>query len=243
MPVTWVPITWVPVIAALVGALAFAQEPAPARGKMGPSMLVLPVPGAALSAETIEERTSKLPDGTTKTEVLATTTFRDAAGRIRTEQNQEGPNGESALVMTIVDRVEGFMAVLIPSEKFAGRYQFPKQDPSSGLGIAMLGGPLAAVPGEKSITSESLGKETIDEIEYQGERTTTTSDDQSSLVGIYELWQSKELGLFGLMKSSCPEEQITTKIRKVDRSAPDRELFKIPSDYFIRDLKEDDPKQ
>jgi hypothetical protein len=53
----------------------------------------------------------------------------------------------------------------------------------------------------------------------------------------------RELGLLGLIKSSGPEGQITAKIRKVDRSAPDPELFKIPPDYFIRELKEYDSKQ
>jgi hypothetical protein len=125
----------------------------------------------------------------------------------------------------------------------AARFQFPKQDPSAQLGIAILGGPLVTVPGNKSTESESLGKQTIDGIEYTGNRTTTTSDQQPALVGVEEFWQSQELGLIGLMKSSGPDGQKTAKLRNVDRRTPDPELFKIPASYSVRDLKEADPPQ
>jgi hypothetical protein len=204
---------------------------------------VLPVSGVPLSAETIEERTTKLPDGTTKTEVLTSKAFRDAAGRMRIEMNIDGPNGERTPMVQIIDRAAGFMAILVPEEEMAARIQFPKQDPSSPGGIAFLGGPLIMVPGTKSFKTESIGKQTIDGIEYEGERTTATSDEQPSLVGVEERWESRELGLIGLTKSSGPDEQATAKIRNLDRSVPDPALFQIPPDYFIRELREDDPPQ
>lgn len=223
--------------------MVLAQTPAPKPGNnAGRAMLVLPVAGTPLLAEIVEERTTKLSDGTSKAEILTSKVFRDADGRMRTESSVEGANGESTPIITIMDRANGFMALLVPAEKMAGRFQFPKQDPSQRGGIAFMGNPLIRVSGKKSFKSESIGKQTIDGIEYEGERTTSTSDEQPTLIGIEERWMNRELGLFALMKSSGPDGQSTAKLRNVDRSAPDPALFKIPADYYIRELKDDQPQ-
>jgi len=219
-----------------LGALTtLAQTPPPKQSNtVGPSMLVMPKAAVPLSAEIVEERTTKLPDGTSKTETLTGKVYRDADSRMRIETRVQGPNDESTPAVQIIDAADGFMAILIPQEKMAVRIQMPKQDPSK-LGVARLGNPLIRVPGKKSFKSEELGKQTIDGIEYEGRRTTTTSEEQPKLVGVEEEWTNRELGLIGLMKSSGPDGQSTTKLQKVDRSAPDPALFKIPADYSIRD--------
>lgn len=204
-------------------------------------MLVLPGPGAPLSAETMEERTTKLPDGTSKTDVLTSKVFRDADGRVRTEMEIDEPNG-SAPMLQIFDRPDGFMAILLPEQRMAARFELPKSG-AAGFSVSFLGNPLIRVPGKKSMKTEKLGKQTIDGIEYDGERTTTTSVEQPSLVGVEERWQARELGLFGLLKSSGPDQQSTAQLRNVDRKATDPNLFKIPADYFVREMKPDDPPQ
>lgn len=235
---------WTLIVAVLIGVVARAQTPAakPAQGTT-PALLVLPVPGAALSAESVEERTTKLPDGTSKTVVLRSKVYRDSSGRMRIEMSLDETGGEPGLFIQIVDRVSGFMAILLPLEKTAARVQFPKQDPSARVGLAIFGGPLIRVPGKKTLKSESLGKQIIDGIEYDGTRTTTTVDDQPSMIGVEERWTSRESGLIGLVKSSGPDEQITAKIHNVDRHAPDPTQFQIPADYFIRDMNPGDPAQ
>jgi hypothetical protein len=70
-----------------------------------------------------------------------------------------------------------------------------------------------------------------------------TVDDQPSMVGIEETWAAGQLGLFGMLKSSDPNLEATARIRHWDRHDPDPELFKIPPDYLIQDLKSDDPTQ
>lgn len=225
------------VAAAFVCATAMAQDPAsPPRQGRTPPTLVLPVPGAALSAEVVEERATKTPDGTSATEVITSKVFRDEAGRVREERTLDDATTQ---VIVIRNQPDGFVALLVPSQRMGGRFQLPKQDFSTGAGVAFLGGPLIRVPGEKSVKSESLGKQTIDGIEYKGERITTISKEQPSLVGIEEHWFSKDLGLFALMKSSGPDEQSTAKLTKVDRRAPDPALFQIPADYVVQDLKDD----
>lgn len=212
-----------------------AQTPSPKPSNtFGPQMLVMPRAGVPLSAEIVEERITKLPDGTTKTETLTSKVYRDADSRMRIETSIPGPNGESTPAVQIIDPADGFMAILIPIEKMAARFRFPKQDPSK-LGVARMGNPLIRVPGKKSFKSENIGKQTIDGIEYEGGRTTTTSEEQPALVGVEEEWGNRELGLTGLMKSSGPDGQSTGKLQKVDRSTPDPALFKIPADYYIRD--------
>ena len=229
--------------AVLTGAIALAQTPAsqPTQG-ITPATLVLPGSGAPLSAETVEERTTKLPDGTSKTDVLTSKVFRDADGRMRMEMNIEGPNRESAPMIQILDRPDGFMAILVPEQRMAARFEFPKSG-DAGFAVSFLGDPLIRVPGKKSVKTEKLGTQTIDGIEYEGERTTTTSDEQPSLVGVEERWEARELGLFGLMKSSGPDQQSTAKLTNVKRSAPDPNLFKIPPDYVVREMQMDGPPQ
>ncbi len=147
-------------------------------------MLVLPQPGAPLSAEIVEERTTKLPDGPSKTDVLTTKVFRDAEGRMRMEMNINGPNDPAPMIQ-ILDRPDGFTVILLPEQRMAARFGFPKSG-NGGFGVSFLGNPLIRVPGKKSRKTEKLGKQTIDGIEYEGERTTTTSDEQPSLVGLDE---------------------------------------------------------
>jgi hypothetical protein len=206
-----------------------------------PASLVLPVPGAPLSVEIVEERITKLPDGTSKTQVLTSKVYRDSTGRMRTEM--DAVSGESPIIVHIFDQAAGFMAILVPAEKAGGRFLFPKREPSTQGVFAFFGGPLIMVPGKKTTRSESLGKQTIEGIEFEGTRTTTTVDDQPSIIGVQDRWVADGLGLFGLEKSSGPDLEITAKIRNLDRHEPDPELFKIPPSYNIRDLKPDDPAQ
>jgi hypothetical protein len=150
----------------------------------------------------------------------------------------ETPDSDGSLPMIqLADPVEGFIAILEISTKIAHRVKFKNTGPAAGLAMSMGGGKgLTDVPGKKTRKTENLGKQTIDTIEYEGSRTTITSDDQPSLVAVSEYWGSKELGLIGLVKYSGPDEESTSRIEKVDRTVPDPALFAIPADYRVRDL-------
>jgi hypothetical protein len=227
------------IVAALISAAAMlAQKPTQGIER---ATLVLPMPGTPLSAEITEERTTKLPDGTSKTEVTTSRAYRDGAGRLRTEMDIASPSGGPSTIV-IFSIPDGFMAGLIPAEKMAGRFQFPNEDRSKmGFGFSRPG-PLITAPGKRTSKTENLGKQTIDGIEYEGTRTTTTVEDQPSIIGVEEEWTAP-LGLIGLMKSSGPDMQVTAKLHVVDRNDPDPRLFEIPPDYSIRELRWDDPRQ
>jgi hypothetical protein len=66
-------------------------------------------------------------------------------------------------------------------------------------------------------------------------------DGQPSIIGVQGHWMGRDLGLFGLEKSSGSDLESTTKIRNLDRHEPDPGLFTPPPDYNIRSLNPDDP--
>jgi hypothetical protein len=237
------------IAAGLMGTALLAQTPSskPVQ-RIPPVTMVLPVAGAPLSVDIVEERTTKLrtgkhSDGTSKTEVLTSKVYRDGAGRMRTEMEIVGDSGESTAIVIIFNKPDGFMAMLVPAEKGGGRFLFSKKQQSEGgFGFTTLD-PLITAHGKKTSKTESLGKQTIEGIEFEGERTTTTVDDQPSIVGVQDHWVARDLGLFGLEKSSGPDLESTTTIRNLDRHEPDPALFTPPADYEIRELNPDDPAQ
>jgi hypothetical protein len=236
---------WVPISVFLISTTALAQNPAPQPAKeISQATMVFPALGTPLSAEITEERITKLPDGTSKTEVRISKAFRDGAGRLRTEMDMAGPTGDPATLVQIFNGADGFVAVLIPVEKTAGRIRFPKGDPSKqGVGFPFSQpGPLITAPGKRTSKTESLGKQTIDGIEYEGTRTTTTLEGQPSIIAVDEEWAAP-LGWIGLIKSSGPDMQVTAKLHILDRRDPDPRLFEIPPDYLVRELTDEHPQQ
>jgi hypothetical protein len=221
------------IIAALATLAVFASAQAPHES---PTM-VPPISGVPLSVERIEEYVSKGPDGTSATEISKSKYYRDAAGRTRMEVESGQPFGDPILTIQLDSRVDGFIAVVDTQAKLVHRVRFPKgSSPDDwGVGLGPIG--LAGVSGKKTQKTEDLGKRNIGGVECVGFRTTTTADDQPSLVAVDELWMSKELGLIGLVKHSGPDGELTSRIQNVDRTVPDPTLFVIPADYRIRDME------
>jgi hypothetical protein len=216
---------------ALVAGAGFGQMPVVQQATM-----VFPVMGAPLAVEVVQEHATKLPDGTSKTETHISQVYRDASGRMRIEMQFPGPSGEPTTMIQIWNQPDGFMAALVPAEKYGGRLEIPKNG-NAGFGFSQVG-PLIKATGKKSEKNESLGTKTIDGIEYEGRRVTTTVDGQPALVAVDESWQSGELGLIGLIHSSGPDQEVTVKIRNLDRHDPDPTLFEIPADYSVVELRD-----
>ncbi len=225
----------------LISAAAMHAQSPPQKPTQGinRATLVLPYLGVPLSAEITEERTTKLPDGTSKTEVITSKACRDGAGRLRTEMDLANATGDQATIV-IFNIPHGFMTVIVPAEKLAARFQFPNEDRSKrGFGYAQPG-PAITAPGKKTSKTENLGKQTINGLEYEGTRTTTRVENQPSIVGVQKEWQSPD-GLIGLIKSSGPDLQVTAKLHVLGRREPDPRLFEIPPDYTISELTHDHP--
>jgi hypothetical protein len=206
-----------------------AQMPAGSPSRGG-APLVGMLRDAPLTVEQIEERTRKLPDGNSRTEVVEMKIYRDHVGRFRAET--KAPHRLSEMI-TLADPVEGFIALLVPSAKIAHRMLQPKSDSFLGIGTAWAGLQMSG----KDRKLENIGKLTIEGIEFEGIRTTVTSDDQPAVITVDERWMSKELALTGRVEATSPTEHYSARIKTVIRKDPDPGLFVIPADYTIRDLE------
>jgi hypothetical protein len=219
---------WSTIAAALAMAVIVSAQTA----RPSPPAMVLPIAGVPLSVDSVAESIAK----DAPKEISTTKYYRDAEGRMRIEMELPQPFGDPFLMIQIVDPIEGFMAVLENEAKIAHRLKMPKTaPPGRGFGIGFIS-PLVRVPGTKTMKTEELGKQTIEEIEFEGTRTTTTADEQPSIIAVEERWMSRELGLFGLFKHSGPDGESTARIQHADRTAPDPKLFVIPDDYRIREM-------
>jgi hypothetical protein len=218
----------------IAAAVTLAVVVSAQAAKPSPPAMVRPVPRGPLSFETIAEFVTKDPDGTSTSGPKKMKVYRDAAGRLRSEMEVRDALGGPVLAIILVDPVESSITVLETWNKIAHRL---KGGPGGGLGTSIGPIGLITVPGKKTRKTENLGKQTIEGVEFEGTRTTTTSDEQPSLVAVDESWESKELGLYGLVKHSGPDGEMTSRIQNVDRTVPDPELFVIPADYRIRDME------
>jgi len=196
--------------------------------------MVLPISGLPLSAEQTEEYVSASPDVTSATDTSKIKYYRDAVGRMRTEaQSADG----TLRAIVLENFIDGFIAVLDPQAKLGHRVKFPKSSSTDGWAVGAGPSGLAGVTGKITRKTEDLEKQTIEGVEFVGTRTTTTSDEQPSLVAVDESWMSKDFGLIGLLKHSGPDSEMTSRIQNIDRNAPDPMLFVIPADYRIRDVQ------
>jgi hypothetical protein len=205
--------------------------------------MVLPIPGLPLSAEAIEEYVAKNSDGTSAITINKTKYYRDAAGRMRSEIEMRGSAAGTLVWVVLDDSIDGFVAILETEAKIAHRAKFPKPSSPNDWGFSLGTNGLVGVSGKMTRKTEDLGKQSIGGVECAGTRSTTTSDDQPSLIAVDELWISKELELIGLQKHSGPDSEMTARIQNLDRTVPDPALFVIPADYRIRDMEPPGPPQ
>jgi len=219
------------VIAAAVTLAVVASAQA---AKPSPPAMLLPFPRGPLSIESVTEYVTKNPDGTSTSGIEKMKVYRDAAGRFRSEMEMPDQLGGTLQMIFLADPVEGFIAAIDIPRKIAHRL---KGLPGGGLGISSGPTGLITVPGKKTQKTEKLGTQTIEGVEFEGTRTTTTSDEQPALVAVDESWESKELALIGLVKHTGPDGEMTSRIQNVDRTVPDPALFVIPADYRIRDME------
>jgi hypothetical protein len=195
----------------------------------GPAALVSHAVGIPLSVEQIEERTSNLPDGSSRVEATRSRIYRDSSGRMRIEGSPGSPN-ESYLFM--IDPTSGARVVLSVGAKVAYRVMGPKAG-ENGFAYGVGGMGEALPEGEWTARTEKLGQRTINGIEVEGERITQTSAHQPPLAAVCERWYSNELKVVVLAVASGPYGKHAARIQNVRREEPDPALFTIPSGYNV----------
>jgi hypothetical protein len=107
--------------------------------------------------------------------------------------------------------------------------------------------------GEGEVNMESLGKQTIEGVEVEGQRVTVTIQagkigNERPIVTVNERWYSPELQTVVLSKNSDPRLGETTyKLTNIDRNEPDPSLFQVPADFTVEEgpgfsIKPDTPE-
>jgi hypothetical protein len=123
----------------------------------------------------------------------------------------------------------------------------------SGGGAVAMAGPMGpAGPGafertwidkfdSKNAKKESLGKQTIEGVEAEGTRFTTTITagevgNELPINIVNENWYSEELQTVIMTRFSDPRfGESTYRLTNINRSEPARSLFELPSDYTIKE--------
>jgi hypothetical protein len=213
------------------------------------------MPGAPFSADvvTIHEQTqanSKIIETRDSRKI-----YRDSSGRLRYElapgfASRPGPE---RLVVVINDPVASILYVLEVARKIAHREVIPKWPDGRphpfGYGMPYPANDGTYPTSKPDFKSESLGTQTMQGIEVEGRRTTTTWSVKSQgadkdLVSVEEMWISKALGMAPLIKrTDFRWGTDTQQLENIRREEPDASLFVVPPDYSIVDFDPAVPPQ
>jgi hypothetical protein len=121
------------------------------------------------------------------------------------------------------------------------------RDPHPVVGAIASGVPMSTPngvfswSGEGEVNTESLGRQTIEGVEAEGQRVTATIEagkigNERPIVTVNERWYSPELQTVIFSKNSDPRIGETTyKLINIDRSEPDLSLFQVPADYTVEE--------
>lgn len=237
--------------AALLISTALAQTATPAtkeilsNGSVIHSLLAAPVIGQPYSATQVHRDKRQLADGTNITHNGHHFIARDAAGRVRVEMRMaETADGETILVFvsdpeahTITTWVTGPKAnklasvVKIPTEKSAAAKPAPAK-------VTQDTRP------QPVITTEDLGNDTLQGLPVSVVKTTTIvpagrSGNDAPITKTLEVWTSPDLKL--VMKEQWEDPRSgerTISLEKFSRADPDAALFRPPTGYTVKDLKQ-----
>jgi hypothetical protein len=135
----------------------------------------------------------------------------------------------------------------IAAEKAAavGEFKFEVRTGGPGAGpIIAGGGPGGFVmmkADSRNAKKESLGKQTLEGVEAEGTRFTTTIPageigNEQPMEIVFESWYSPELQTVVMSKHSDPRSgENTYRLTNINRTEPAHSLFEVPSDYTIQE--------
>jgi hypothetical protein len=202
---------------------------------------VLPVTGKPFSGRDSIEWTRTLEDGSVVTTHLTALVARDSEGRIRRERTTFVPanSNEQSKPMEII--------ILDPAEHTRticdiATHRCSVTDYSTSVKFAPVpAGPLDN--GKRYLARESLGTNTVDDLNVVGTRETLTINagvigNNQPVVTTREFWYSSDLEINLSVTRKDPREG-TQVIQLIDlsRSEPDPSLFRVPSEFVIEDLR------
>lgn len=220
-----------------------------------PGLLTPPGPAAPYSAVQESSNVQTLADGTHIAHKSTEKIYRDSEGRTRTERAFcMGPGGTpDAMVIEIRDPVSGYSYILDEQNQVAHRFAIQVQHPSdTALRTANIVPAQAAssaavpsqLPARPTVTTESLGTQTLEGVLAEGKRTTRIIPEGSGgndrpITVVSEVWRSPEMNITVLIKTNDPRSgERTTRLTNIELSNPILSLFQPPADYKIVDETE-----
>jgi hypothetical protein len=223
------------------------------------------VKGAPYSATATTETLQTLSDGNQIIRKNESKLYRDSEGRTRTEQSLKTigkwtAEGDGGSLIFINDPPAGVGYSLNTKDKIAHKNSVGLNAKDKGdldelvrfkmeaarkaelqektATTAEHAKPLSAIVPDNHKT-EQLGKETIEGVETEHKRTTTTIPageigNTLPIVIVTEIWYSPELQTTVMSKRVDPRSGETTyKLTNLSRGEPDRSLFEVPGDYKV----------
>lgn len=217
--------------------------------RFGSCFAVEVLTGAPYSGHGTAETVRTLQDGThlTQPSMAQPMIYRDSMGRTRTERSPAGPmlapggtaRPSQPVVPEINDPVAGYHYVLDSVNHVAHRVKvLPRnmQPPPA----AMIP-PSRTLPNGMTLTTESLGTQTMFGLTVNGTRQTTTyppgtyQGNDRVVTSVSESWRSPQYGLVLLSKNTGMNGDSTTSFKDLSLAEPDPTLFQIPAGYQIVD--------
>lgn len=231
---------------AFAAVLAFAQNPqdvyhAPDGNsrELFTSIYLTPLAGAPFQATITAEWTRHMPNGTTATVVNHRLVARDGMGRIYQERRSLVPEGSTrppqVSRIEISDPQKHTLYVCNPqlTECELRSYHAATAEPVLPEGAIGNTG--------RSISRATLGSKTIEGVEVNGTRETTTGevDDAGNTVeNVKEFWLSPKLGLNleETRQNSARGDEIL-RVTDLKLSEPDPSLFELPANCKVIDQR------
>lgn len=219
------------------------------------------VKGSPYSAQFSTENTQTLADGTRITRKSNGAVYRSGDGRTRREQalGALGPvpmEGDPRQMVFINDPVAGSHYVLDVQERSARKMPFGDGPPPPAGQPLPTGPPPPAGPPPQEfqrqpdeVTTESLGKQTIEGVEAEGTRSTITIPagrigNDRPLKIVSERWFSPELQIVVLSKHNDPfAGENVYRLTSISRNEPPLSLFMVPADYRVMEEHPPEPPQ
>ncbi len=203
------------------------------------SVSIPPKTGAPFTAIVVTEWTRLLEDGTTTTVKNHRTVARDSVGRVFQERRNFSPNGdkETTTLSTLnySDPIRHELYACFPNTHTCNVY--PYDQPTT----ARVSTPATVTlpKGDGSITRESLGQSTIDNLEVLGSREITTINPgangyQHPEPTVKEFWYSPQLEVNLITKRFEPRggSQNFT-LENINLNEPNPNLFVPPANYKL----------
>jgi hypothetical protein len=212
------------------------------------TLLAAPVTGQPYSAVQEHKTVQTLADGSKVNKGVGNhAVLRDSAGRVRVEQVTMCKCKEVKVQVFVLDPVAHTLTTWsTEGEKVAMVFKLPTDTPAprdTPVALSEASGANSRRP-QPIITTENLEPEVLDGVPVKVVKTTTIvpagrSGNDADITKTHEVWTSEDLKL--TMKEEWNDPRTgdrTVELAKFMREEPNPALFRAPSDFKVKDLKQ-----